>query len=233
MRLVTCLLFMAATAQAHYRFSKLIVGGVAETEEWTSIRQTKNYQGNFGVTDVNSPDMRCFQMRPGTGTARVTAGDKLGFIAMSAITHFGPVQFYMARVPDGADINTWEAAGNVWFKVGSISAVKNANGQLTSGEDTWPAYNKQTVEFTIPGNVPSGKYLVRVESIALHQAQSVGGAQIYLSCAQVEIAGGGNGNPGPLVAFPGAYRANDPGLLWSYYPVPTSYTAPGPGVWQG
>jgi hypothetical protein len=93
--------------------------------------------------------------------------------------------------------------------------------------------DKKTVEFTVPKSLPSGKYLVRVESIALHQAQSPGGAQIYLACAQVEITGGGNGKPGPLVAFPGAYRANDPGLLWSYYPVRTSYKAPGPDVWQG
>ena len=115
--------------------------------------------------------------------------------------------------------------------------------------------DKQVVDFDIPKNVPSGKYLVRVESIALHQAQSVGGAQvssrsnmlylviiskhanslpqIYLSCAQVEVTGGGNGTPGPLVSFPGAYRSNDQGLLWSYYPVKTSYTAPGPKVWQG
>jgi hypothetical protein len=216
------------------------------------VRQTKNYQGNFGVTDVNSQDIRCFQMKAGTSTAAVAAGTKLGFVAMSAITHFGPVSFYMARVPDGRDINTWDGAGNVWFKVAEISAVPGANGALTSGEDTWPAYStlslstswnrypitnapedKQTVEFTVPKNVPSGKYLVRVESIALHQAQSAGGAQIYLSCAQVEITGGGSGGPGPLVAFPGAYRSNDQGLLWSYYPVRTSYKAPGPNVWQG
>jgi hypothetical protein len=81
--------------------------------------------------------------------------------------------------------------------------------------------------------VPSGKYLVRVESIALHQAQAAGGAQFYLSCAQVEITGGGNGTPGPLVAFPGAYKATDAGLLWSNYPERTSYKAPGPDVWQG
>lgn len=93
--------------------------------------------------------------------------------------------------------------------------------------------DKKQVEVTIPKAVPSGKYLVRVESIALHQAQSVGGAQIYLSCAQVEVTGGGSGKPGPLVAFPGAYKASDPGLIWSYYPVPTSYTAPGPAVWTG
>ncbi|PVI02477.1 lytic polysaccharide monooxygenase [Periconia macrospinosa] len=232
MHLLTVLL-LATAAQAHYRFSKLIINGQPEAAEWTSIRQTKNYQSNSGVTSVTSPDMRCFQNRAGTGTATVAAGSVLGFVAVSAVTHFGPVQFYMARVPDGANINTWEPAGNVWFKVGSISAVKQGNGALTSDEKTWPAYNKGSVEFTIPKNVPSGKYLVRVESIALHQAQSVGGAQMYLSCAQVEVTGGGNGTPGPLVAFPGAYQANDPGLLWSYYPLATSYKAPGPAVWTG
>ncbi|CAN9316513.1 unnamed protein product [Alternaria alternata] len=137
--------------------------------------------------------MRCFQNRPGTGTATVAAGDTLGFVAAASISHFGPVQFYMAKVPD----------------------------------------KKSQVEFQIPKNVPSGKYLVRVESIALHQASSVGGAQMYLSCAQVEVIGGGSGKPGPLVAFPGAYNANDPGLRWSYYPIATSYTAPGPAVWNG
>ncbi|KAF2014477.1 lytic polysaccharide monooxygenase [Aaosphaeria arxii CBS 175.79] len=233
MQLFASMLLLAATAQAHYRFSKLVIGGQQEAKEWTSIRQTKNYQGNQGVTDVNSADMRCFQNRPGTGTATVAAGDTLGFVALSQISHFGPVQFYMAKVPESADINTWEAAGNVWFKVAKIDARPGAGGALTSGEDTWPAYKKTSVDFVIPKNVPSGKYLVRVESIALHQASNPGGAQIYLSCAQVQVTGGGSGSPGPLVAFPGAYKSSDPGLIWSYYPVKTSYTAPGPAVWQG
>jgi hypothetical protein len=148
------------------------------------------------------------------------------------VTHFGPVQFYMARAPAAADINTWEAAGNVWFKVGSISADAS-RGPLGSDTKTWPAYMAHEVNFVVPKDVPSGKYLVRVESIALHQAQSAGGAQMYISCAQVEVTGGGNGTPGPMVAFPGAYQANDQGLLWSYYPVRTSYKAPGPAVWGG
>ncbi len=92
------------------------------------------------MTDVNSQDIRCFQNRAGSSTATVAAGDKLGFVAMSAVTHFGPVSFYMARVPEGKDINTWDGAGNVWFKVGEISAVSGAGG-LTSGEATWPAYS--------------------------------------------------------------------------------------------
>ncbi|KAI0592948.1 glycoside hydrolase [Biscogniauxia sp. FL1348] len=88
-------------------------------------------------------------------------------------------------------------AGDVWFKAASISAA-----------------------------VPSGKYLVRVESIALHQAQSVGGAQIYLSCAQVEVLGGGSGTPART-------RCPTPDCCGRTTPVPTSYAAPGPEVWVG
>jgi len=102
---------------------------------------TKNYQDDHGVTDVNSPDIRCFQMRSGTGTASVSAGGELGFIPDQGVTHPGPVQFYMARVPEGKDINTWEAAGNVWFKVASINGVNP--GAKTSGF-TWPTYSQSS-----------------------------------------------------------------------------------------
>ena len=56
----------------------------------------------------------------------------------------------------------------------------------------------------------------------------------YISCAQLHVNNGGSGTPGPLVALPGAYKATDPGLeINIYYPVPTSYTFPGPAVWKG
>ncbi|KAF2663812.1 glycoside hydrolase family 61 protein-like protein [Microthyrium microscopicum] len=227
----TNLLLLAATAQAHYKFSKLVINGVPEAKEWTAVRQTKSYQSNQGVDNVSSPDMRCFQRQPGTATARVATGEKLGFAASAEVNHIGPVSFYMAKVPEGANINTWEPAGKVFFKVGAIDAV--GAPKLTSTAATWPAYTKKIVDFTVPKALPNGKYIVRVESIALHQASYKGGAQIYLACGQVEVTGGGNGKPSPLVAFPGAYNADDPGLSWSYYPVRTSYTAPGPPVWHG
>ena len=50
-----------------------------------------------------------------------------------------------------------------------------------------------------------GRYLVRMEAIALHSASTFGGAQFYISCGQVEVTGGGSGTPGPLVTFPGEY----------------------------
>jgi len=211
---------------------------------------------------VNSQDIRCFGgATPGKATATISAGDTLGFVASSGIMHFGPAQLFMARVPDDKDINTWDGAGNVWFKVGSISAVDGGGKALSGNEATWPAYrkcilsrcllekqrcskgeeltacvirtDKTQVNFKIPASLPSGNYLARVESIALHLAQRAGGAQFYLACAQVSVTGGGNGTPGPLVAFPGAYKSNDPGLIWPNSPARTSYTAPGPEVWEG
>lgn len=130
------------------RFPKLILNGVAEAQEWTSIRQTKNYQTNSGVTSVISADMRCFQSKPGTGIAIVAAGDTLGFVAETSISHFGPVQFYMAKVPGNSDINTWEAEGDLWFKAASISTV---GSPLTSSGSTWPAYRMSPSDIKISG----------------------------------------------------------------------------------
>lgn len=72
-----------------------------------------------------------------------------------------------------------------------------------------------------------------MEHIALHSAGTVGGAQLYIACAQLNVTGGTGtiNTSGKLVSFPGAYNATDPGLLFNlYYPVPTSYTNPGPAV---
>ena len=33
-----------------------------------------------------------------------------------------------------------------------------------------------------------------------------------MSCAQIKVVGEGKGVPGPLVAFPGAYKSDEPGL---------------------
>jgi len=75
---------------------------------------------------------------------------------------------------------------------------------------------------------------LRIEHLALHVAQSTGGAQWYISCAQVTVTGAGGGSPSPTALLPGAYVATDPGILIDiYYPIPTSYTPPGPAVWGG
>ncbi|KAL5115959.1 hypothetical protein ACEQ8H_006181 [Pleosporales sp. CAS-2024a] len=220
----------ASTASAHYTFPALFVGSNV-TQAWEYVRKTTNYQSNGPVTDVTSDQIRCYELSPGTAAANtytVNAGDSIGMTAMTSISHPGPLQFYMAKVPSGQTFSTFDGSGAVWFKTYSQGAT------FSSGQISFASSGKTQVTFPIPKSTPAGDYLVRVEHIALHSAGTTGGAQFYLSCGQVTVKNGGSGSPGPLVAFPGAYKATDPGILINiYYPVPTSYTPPGPAVWSG
>ncbi|KAF2440588.1 lytic polysaccharide monooxygenase [Karstenula rhodostoma CBS 690.94] len=223
-------LFLAATASAHYTFPALVAGG-STTGAWQYVRKTTNYQSNGPVTDVTSNQIRCYELSPGTpaqGTYEVAAGSTIGFTAQSSITHPGTLQFYMAKAPSGQTAASWDGSGNVWFKIFEQGPTITAKGL------SWPSQDKSQVTVPIPKSLPSGEYLFRVEHIALHSAATAGGAQFYISCAQVKVTGGGSGTPGPLVSFPGAYKATDPGIMLNiYYPIPTSYTPPGPKVWSG
>lgn len=94
----------------------------------------------------------------------------------------------------------------------------------------------KTPNATVPAATPAGDYLLRVEHIALHMAMQANKAQFYLACTQVQVTSSGNGTPGPLVAFPGAYQSSDPGILvnlGNYLTNPSGYQPPGPAVWSG
>lgn len=213
----------AALQPRHYTFPAL-----TGTSDWQYVRTTANYQSNAGLSDVSSPQLRCYTTSlKGVSTMSVAAGSSVGFKASPNIFHPGPLQFYMAKVPAGQTAASWDGSGNVWFKIYAEKAT------VSGGQLSWGSLNKGTVSVTIPKATPSGDYLLRVEHIALHQASSVNGAQLYISCAQITVTGGGNGNPGPLVAFPGAYKNTDPGLKVNIYSGATSYTPPGPAVWSG
>ncbi|KAJ7152036.1 glycosyl hydrolase family 61-domain-containing protein [Mycena filopes] len=221
---------LASKASAHYTWPQLIVGGV-NTSTWQYVRQTNNWQDLNPVMDVTSTDIRCYtSLESGTAsTATVTAGSTVGFTVVgnpSSLYHAGVVNVYMAKAPTGTDVAKWDGSGNVWFKVFEIPAV--ADGVTI----TFPLEDLTEVTFPIPAQLPSGQYLIRIEHIALHVATSFGAAQFYIGCAQVQVTNGGTGTPGPLVAFPGAYTGNEPGILINiYWPIPTSYIQPGPAVW--
>ncbi|KAJ7152034.1 glycosyl hydrolase family 61-domain-containing protein [Mycena filopes] len=221
---------LAAKVSAHYVWPQLIVGN-ANTSTWQYVRQTNNWQDLNPMLDVTSTDVRCYtSLESGTAsTVSVAAGSTVGFTVSgnpSNLYHPGIVNVYMAKAPSGTDVASWDGSGSVWFKIYEISAV--ADGQTI----TFPATGLPQITFTIPSATPSGQYLIRTEHVALHSASYYGGAQFYIACAQVQVTNGGTGTPGPLVAFPGAYTGNEPGLLINiYYPIPTSYTQPGPPVW--
>ena len=132
----------------------------------------------FQVTDVKSADFRCYNSQGAASaqTTTVAAGSQLGIACDQTIYHPGVINVYMARAPAGTDVANWDGSGAVWFKVYEISAMTNG-GQSIS----FPAQNLASVSFTVPRSLPSGQYLVRMEAIALHVAQTYGGAQFYVS----------------------------------------------------
>ncbi|KJA15577.1 lytic polysaccharide monooxygenase [Hypholoma sublateritium FD-334 SS-4] len=223
------LLSLATFVSSHYTFPNLVANGVT-TADWLDVRQTDNYDSNAPVTDVTSADFRCYNtaLNLPAQTATVAAGSSIGFMANGPVYHPGVVNVYMAKAPS-SNVATWDGDGAVWFKVFEISAVTDGGSSIS-----FPALNALGYNFTLPEALPSGQYLVRIEQIALHVASTFGGAQFYLSCGQINVTGGGNGTPGPLVSIPGVYTGNEPGILINiYYPVPATYVQPGPAVWSG
>ncbi|TEB37989.1 endoglucanase II [Coprinellus micaceus] len=226
--LVGVVLSLASLVNSHYTFPSLLVNG-ASTGDWVNVRRTDNYNSNGPITDVSSTNFRCYNQggAASSSTARVSAGSRIGFQANQGVYHQSVTNIYMAKAP--GNVSQWDGSGNVWFRVHEIPAVTNGGSSIS-----FPAQNVQRYEFTLPSSLPAGQYLVRVENIAIHGASSFGGAQFYISCAQIEVTGGGSGNPGPLVAIPGVYTGRESGIMLNiYYPVPATYTMPGPALWRG
>ncbi|KAG8704805.1 hypothetical protein FRC11_009572, partial [Ceratobasidium sp. 423] len=182
-----------------------------------------------------------------TSISTVAAGSTVGFQSDIALIHPGPLQVYLGKVPSGQTAATWDGSGANWFKIYAIGA------DFSSGSLAWPTdsyvpftiytelvvdgrfgvIDQSTFTFKIPSNTPAGNYLLRIEHIAVHGASTVGGAQFYISCAQLTITGSGSGNPAK-VSIPGVYTGTEPGLLINiYWPPVTNYTLPGPAVWSG
>ena len=123
------LLSAALGVTGHYTFPR-IAGG----SDWQHVRKADNWQNNGFVGDVNSAQIRCFQSSPAAASAtyNVTAGGSVTYYANPNVYHPGPMQFYLARVPDGQNINSWNGDGAVWFKV--YHEQPNFGAQLT-----WPS----------------------------------------------------------------------------------------------
>ncbi|CAE6408531.1 unnamed protein product [Rhizoctonia solani] len=233
MKSIFALVALAAAAiqpaLAHYRFTKLIDSVGTVTGEYVYVRANTNI--NSPLTDVASTDIRCnaggLTSGSKTSTSTVPAGSTVGFEADIPMSHPGPLLVYLGKVPSGQTAATWDGSGANWFKIYQIGA------DFSTGALKWPSDNVQTFKFKIPASTPAGQYLLRIEHIALHGASSTAGAQFYISCAQINVTGGGSGNPSK-VSIPGIYSATDPAILINiYWPPVTSYTPPGPAVWSG
>jgi len=88
------------------------------------------------------------------------------------------------------------------------------------------------MDLKIPAGLAPGDYLLRAEAIALHSAAGLNGAQFYVTCFQLTVAGSGSVTPSG-VSLPGAYKATDPGIQINIYAPLSTYIAPGPAIIAG
>ncbi|KAG8830206.1 hypothetical protein FRC17_005233 [Serendipita sp. 399] len=237
MKLTTSLAVLAGlleAASAHYAFPNLIVNGTT-TADWQYVRITANKWSSAPVTDVTNQAIRCYEesytaSAPATSIATVKAGSTVGFKANNAMGHPGYFSAYLTKASPAANSPS-AGTGKTWFKIWEWSPTYSPSTGLV-----FASAGVSQVTFPLPKSLPNGQYLLRVEQIALHLSGSANGAQFYLACAQLNVVGGGSGNPSPLVSFPGAYKQTDPGILINIYSLPpgfTGYTPPGPTVWKG
>lgn len=104
------------------------------------------------------------------------------------------------------------AAGDGW--------VKLYEDGYDSSTETWAVdtliANAGKHSITIP-DITAGNYLLRAEIIALHEASTVGAAQFYMECVQVEVTSSGTTSLPDGVSIPGTYSATDPGIEFNLY----------------
>jgi len=223
----------------HATFQDLWVNGVDKAS--TCIRMPTS---NTPVTNVNSNDIRCNVngAKGVSGKCAVAAGDTVTVEMHQQPgdrscknegiggSHYGPVIVYMSKV---ADASTADGSTG-WFKVYEDGWASSGKG--VGDNDNWGVKDMNAccgkMDVKIPSNIAAGDYLLRAEVIALHSAGQSGGAQLYMSCYQLTVSGGGSANPA-TVKFPGAYKATDPGIQVNIHAAMSKYVVPGPAVVEG
>ncbi|PPQ92434.1 hypothetical protein CVT25_008655 [Psilocybe cyanescens] len=198
-------------------FKTLVAGGKTST---AAVRQPQSVEPFHSIT---SPAATCNQ-NPAAAqeTVEVPAGGQLGFQLSSNMYHQGPVSIYLGKAPGKAA--DWDGSGPSWFKIAEWGANNLNPLQFSS---------LGMSEFTtsIPVNTPPGEYLARIEQLGLHLGTGV--PEIFVSCAQIKVTGGGSGSP-PGVSIPGYISDTDPGITVDIYNNRGKpYTVPGPAVWRG
>ncbi|KAG8990847.1 hypothetical protein FRB90_001597 [Tulasnella sp. 427] len=198
------------------------------TSQTTIQREWDKYDP---IQDVTSSYIACNSVGTALAsgyqlTASVAAGTAITAYWNNPWPHnTGPMLTYMATCNgscDSADANSLD-----WFKIdeagllsGTVATGYWASGKMIDTNNTWTS--------TVPSCIPTGNYLIRFETIALHSQP----AQWYPECAQVSVTGGGSTVPANTCKFPGCYTTSDPGTVIDIYgqaaQTETNYTIPGP-----
>lgn len=225
----------AKLADAHATVFNIWVNDVDQGLGNSASGYIRSPPNNDPIKDVTSSSMTC-NVNGGTAAAKtieVSGGDTITFEwhhndnsasdDIIASSHYGPVMTYIAPTSSNGE-------GDVWLKL----AEDGYTGTYPNGE--WAVTkliaNKGKHSITLP-DLEAGEYLLRPEIIALHEANTLGGAQFYMECVQIKVTSSGAVSLPAGVAIPGTYTATDPGVKFDIYNSFSSYPIPGPSVWDG
>lgn len=143
-------------------------------------------------------------------------------------THHGPLITYLANC--NGDCSTVDKTTLEFFKIDEGGLVDDSSVPGTWASDIM-INNNNTWTSTIPIDIGPGNYVVRHEIIALHGAGSEDGAQNYPQCLNLEITGSGTLAPSGTLGEK-LYTSKDAGILVNIYAPITSYTIPGPPMYN-
>jgi hypothetical protein len=120
-------------------FPRLVINNQAESADWSVTRMTKNAQSKQGVQSPTSGDIRCYTSQTAPNVADVGAGATIHYISTQQINHPGPTQYYLAKVPAGSTVKTWDGSGAVWFKFHTEVPATDSRGQVGwKNQSTYP-----------------------------------------------------------------------------------------------
>ncbi|OBT53741.1 hypothetical protein VE04_06612 [Pseudogymnoascus sp. 24MN13] len=222
MKFSATLAALAATSvSAHTIFQEVSVDGASQG----LLFGVRAPDSNNPVQDVLSADITCntgLHSPVSSDVISIPAGAKVGTFWQHLVggpqgsndpdnpiasSHHGPAQVYLAKVSDASSA---DPKGLSWTKV----ALEGLNNGVW-GVDT----------------------MVSGGGGALHSAYSAGGAQFYMSCANIRVTGSGSTALSGGVSLPGAYSSGDPGITINIYGSSGNpdndgkpYVAPGPDV---
>lgn len=100
---------------------------------------TKNAQSKQGIENPTDPDIRCYQSQNAPGVTTVPSGSTVHYISTQQVNHPGPTQYYLAKVPEGQSVTTWDGSGAVWAKFHTEMPTADPTNP---GQLTWPGQSR-------------------------------------------------------------------------------------------